>query len=517
MALAGHDRAEMSSDLTVRGIDLERSTVLDLQRAMDSGQLTAVDLTGFYLRRNAELGPTLRAVIESNPDALEQARHSDDHRRRHGARGPMEGIPVLLKDNIDTTGPLRTTAGSYALSGSVPTKSAFLVRRLERAGAVVLGKANLSEWARFRSSRCSSGWSARGGQAVNPYVLDRTASGSSTGSAIAAAAHLAAVAIGTETNGSIVCPAGMTSTVGLKPTVGAVSRAGIVPITAAQDTAGPLTRSVSDAAVVLSVIAGADPDDPATLDVADQYADGRELLALDVDALRGRRIGVWRSPAGDHQHLSELLDRTATALTSAGATVVDEVELTDMAEVEDATFRAMLVEFRHDLEAYLANTPGRHPRDLAGLIAYNEEHAGLEMPYFGQDIFEQAAETSGDLSDHQYRALRRAATDGARKAIDTALENHHLDAIVASTNNTAWTIDPGRGDDLTDFVTSSAPAAVAGYPNITVPAGFVDDALPLGVSFFGARFGEPTLLQIAYGFEQRTRARRPPAFRPTLP
>jgi amidase len=504
------------TDTVLRGIDLEQATVLDLQRAMDDGHLSSVQLTNFYLRRIRSVDPLLNAVIETSPHALREASASDVHRRTQGARSPLEGIPVLLKDNIDTADKLHTTAGSFALLDARPEQDAFHVQRLCAAGAVILGKANLSEWANFRSLRSSSGWSARGGQVNNPYVLDRNPCGSSSGSAAAAAAHLATVAIGTETNGSVVCPASANSTVGLKPTVGLVSRSGIVPISAEQDTAGPITRNVTDAAAVLSVIQGVDPRDPATEDAA-PFVDRDYLAALDPDALAGKRIGVWREPTAANPEVEAVLNEAVAALEAAGAVIVDDVEMSGLGDVLSAQFPALLTEFKHDLNAYLAATPGDHPGDLTGLITFNRDNADIEMPFFGQEIFELAEATDGDLTDPDYMALRATATDGARAMIDDAVAAHNLDAIVAPTNNAPWLTDLENGDDFTGFVSSSTPAAVSGYPNITVPAGYVREDLPLGVSFFGPRFSEPTVVAIAYAFEHATQVRRPPAYLPTLP
>jgi amidase len=497
------------------GLDLTHATVLDMQRAMDRRRLTSTALTALYLARIRLLNPKLHAVIETNPDALRDAAVSDLHRRRHGARGPLEGIPVLLKDNVDTADRTRTTAGSLALAASRPARDAFLVRRLRAAGAVILGKANLSEWANFRSSESSSGWSARGGQTNNPYVLDRNACGSSSGSAVAAAAFLAAVTIGTETDGSIVCPAGATDTVGFKPSLGLVSRSGVIPISAQQDTAGPITRTVTDAAAVLSVIQGVDPADRATA-AAGPYVRRDYLRALDPGALRGKRIGVWRGGGADQADVAPVLAAAIATLRSRGATVV-EVELPGLDEAFENEFPALLVEFKHDINAYLAARPGPHPRTLAGLIEFNRAAADIELRYFGQDIFEAAQQTSGDLTDPAYVRARAAATGGAQRAIDSAVAAHRLDAVLAPTNGPAWVTDLENGDDFTDFVSSSGPAAVAGYPNVTVPAGHADGVLPIGMSFFGGKWSEPTLFALAYAFEQATRARQVPRYLPTLP
>jgi amidase len=507
-----HDRAPRPSDTFLRELNLDRATVLDMQHAMDRGRFDSVSLTRFYLDRIRTVDPMLHAVVQTNPMALKEAERSDQ-RRRHGARSALEGIPVLLKDNIDTTGQLRTTAGSEALLGSRPARDAFLVQRLRDAGAVILGKANLSEWANFRSGPSSSGWSAVGGQTNNPYVLDRNPCGSSSGSAVAAAASLAAVTIGTETDGSIVCPAGVNGVVGIKPTIGLVSRSGVVPISAQQDTAGPITRNVTDAAAVLSAIQGVDRRDPATVPGGNRDY----LKALKPGALAGKRIGVWRSVAGDNQDVLATLDAAVATLRAKGATVVDNLELEGMDQVGEPEFTALLTEFKHDLNAYLAATPGRHPHDLAGLIEFNRRHASTELRYFGQELFEQAQATTGDLNNSEYRALRKKATTLARQAIDSAVSANRLDAVFAPTNSGAWLTDLVKGDDFTGFVSSSAAAAVSGYPAITVPAGYARNVLPLGVTFFGGRFSEPTLIALGYAFEQAAKVRKPPTYLPTLP
>ena len=500
----------------LNGVDLDRVTVLDLQHAMNAHRLSSTALTVFYLNRIRTLNPKLHAVLETNPDALHEAIVSDAHRLLHGSRGPLDGIPVLLKDNVDTADREHTTAGSFALLGSRPARDADLVKRLRAAGAVILGKANLSEWANFRSLTASSGWTGRGGQTNNPYVLDRNPCGSSSGSAVAAAADLATVTIGTETDGSIVCPSGANNDVGIKPTLGLVSRSGVIPISAQQDTAGPITRNLTDAAAVLSVIQGVDPRDPATAAAA-PYVHRDYLDALKRNALRGKRIGVWRG-GGDNPDADLVLTATIAKLRSLGATVVDNVELPGFDDAVNNEYPALLVEFKHDINAYLASTPGNHPRDLAGLIAFNKAHADVEMPYFQQEIFEQAQATSGDETDPTYLRQRTTATTAARNAIDSAVATNHLDAILAPTNGPAWVTNLSTGDDFTDFTAASAPGAISGYPDLTVPAGYDrTNTLPIGMSLFGGRFSEPTLIALGYAFEQATNVRRPPAFLPTLP
>src|SRR3954451_24399733 len=464
-ALAGTPGATAKPPATMvklHGIDLDTATVLDLQGHMDKHRLTSAQLTAFYLNRIRQLNPKLHAVIETNPAALLEAVTSDVHRVLHGSRGPLDGIPVLLKDNVGTGDHEHTTAGSFALLGAKPA-DAFLVTKLRAAGAVILGKANLSEWANFRSFTSSSGWSARGGQTNNPYVLDRNPCGSSSGSAVAAAADLATVTIGTETDGSIVCPSGTNDDVGIKATLGLVSRSGVIPISAEQDTAGPITRNMTDAAAVLSVVQGVDPSDPATAPAA-PFVHRNYLDGLNANALRGKRIGVWRG-GGDVADVNAVTDAAIAAMRAQGATVIDDIDLPGLDDAFNNEFPALLVEFKHDINAYLAGTPGQHPADLAGLIDFNIQHAGIEMPFFQQEIFDLAQATSGDETDPTYVQQRTTATTAARRAIDSALAANHLDAIAAPTNGPAWVTNLQTGDTFDNFVSASGPAAVAGYPD----------------------------------------------------
>ncbi len=507
----------------------EEATVAELQQAMASGRASAHALAAAYLARIEAVDrpgggrPGMSAVIEVNPDALAEATRLDAERKAGRVRGPLHGIPVLLKDNVDTGDRMQTTAGSLAFAGRPAPRDAFVAERLRAGGAVLLGKTNLSEWANFRSTRSSSGWSGRGGQTRNPYALDRSPCGSSSGSGVAVSANLCALAVGTETDGSIVCPSGINGVVGIKPTVGLVSRAGVIPISHSQDTAGPMARTVRDAAVLLGVLAsgGADPRDAAT-PAAQAHVVADYAAGLDAGALRGARIGVLRSSFGFHSDVDRVMDGALRALRDAGAVLVDPVKIPTLGKFDGTENDVLQYEFKAGLNAYLAermrgvdasvrNAAGDPmPRTLADLIAFNARHADREMPWFGQELFEQS-QARGPLSDAAYE---KAVADNHRLAgaegIDATLAAGRLDAIVAPTNGPAWTIDLVTGDHFGGGY--SSPSAVAGYPHITVPAGFVH-GLPVGLSFFAGAWSEQRLIRLAYAFEQATRARRAPAFR----
>ncbi len=497
---------------------LAETTIADLQEGLASGEWTTRSLAEAYLSRIEQIdgrGPTLRSVLETNPDALAIADRLDRERGEGRLRGPLHGIPVLLKDNIDTADRMTTTAGSLALAGWVPPEDSGVAARLRQAGALLLGKTNLSEWANFRSTRSSSGWSGRGGQCRNPYVLDRNPCGSSSGSGAAVSANLAAAAIGTETDGSIVCPSTANGIVGIKPTVGLVSRAGVIPISHTQDTAGPMARTVRDAAVVLGVLAGPDPRDPATA-ASDTRGLADYTPFLDPAGLRDARIGVARQFLGFHAGVERVVEQAIDAMRAAGAVVVDPVVLGPGAgrSLQMAETDVLFYEFKAGLNGYLARRgSGAEVRSLAELIAFNERNAETEMPYFGQERL-IAAEAKGPLSEPAYlMALATARRLSRADGIDRTMDEHRLDAIVGPTGGPAWVTDLVNGDHFGG--SSSAYPAAAGYPNITVPAGAVH-GLPVGLSFFGRAWSEPTLVRIAYAFEQTTQARRAPRFRPTI-
>ena len=496
---------------------LEETTLADLQSAMASGRLTARSITQQYIDRIQALdrtGPTLRAILEINPEALSIADALDRERKAGKARGPLHGIPILIKDNIGTADRMTTTAGSYALAGSISLQDATIAAKLRAAGAILLGKTNLSEWANFRSTHSSSGWSGRGGQAKNPYVLDRNPCGSSSGSGAAVSANMCAVAIGTETDGSIVCPSSANGIVGIKPTLGLVSRAGIVPIAHSQDTAGPMTRTVRDAAILLNVLAGADPRDPATSSTGTR-GQTDYTTSLDPNGLRGARIGVARTKFFGYSDVTDkLINDAIDAMKANGAVIVDPANIETAGKFDDSEFDVLLYEFKADLNNYLASLGPKAPvKSLQDIIDYNNRHTAQEMPFFGQEIMIQA-QAKGPLTEKKYldelaSNLKMSRADG----IDATMDKYKLDAIIAPTGGPAWTTDLINGDHFSGA--SSTPAAVAGYPNINVPAGF-SHGLPVGLSFFGRAYSEPTLIKLAYSYEQSTKHRRAPQFIPTL-
>ena len=487
--------------------DFSESSIADLHDQMQRGELSSAELVDWYIDRIEAIdqaGPGLNAIIEINPDARDTAASLDQEWRSSGPRGPLHGIPVVLKANIDTADQMYTSAGSLALAEHVPEEDAFIVKRLRNAGAVILAKSNLSEWANFRSSRSSSGWSSVGGQTRNPYDTARSPCGSSSGSGVAVAANLTVVAVGTETDGSVVCPSGMNGIVGIKPTLGLVSRSGIIPGAHSQDTAGPMARSVRDAAILLTAMTGIDADDPVTAAAEIHHDYSANLTA---DGLSGKRIGVIRSyyGAGSDPGVEEVFEASIAALKAQGAEIVDDIHIAigDMYDDEDTVF---LYELKADLAAYF-NTSGAPVGSLADVIAFNKAHADTVMPIFGQDYFLLAQE-SGPLTDEAYQAALENSKRAARAGIDVALKEDELDALIAPTNGPAWMIDHINGDTFS--VGSSSLAAVSGYPNITVPAGFVS-GLPIGLSFIGKPWNEKQLIEIAYAFEQATGVRRAPA------
>ena len=487
--------------------DFTEVSIAELHDSMQRREVSSEQVVKWYLDRIEAIdrnGTRLNSIIEINPDALAIARSLDDEWRESGPRGPMHGIPVVLKANIDTADRMHTTAGSLALSGHIPPRDAYIVSRLRDAGAVILGKANLSEWANFRSEKSSSGWSSVGGQTHNPYDTTRNPCGSSSGSAVAVAANLATVAVGTETNGSVVCPSGVNGIVGIKPTLGLVSRSGIIPIAHSQDTAGPMARSVRDAAILLSAMTGTDPSDAATERVPASRPDYAANIA--ADALHGKNIGVIRSHygAGKYPAVEDVFASAVAMLRAQGAEIVDPINI-DMAGVNDAEFEVLLYEFKDGLNRYLDES-GAPVRSLQAIIEFNEANAETVMPFFGQGVLEMA-QARGELTDDTYLDALALSKERSRQGIDAVMSEHSLDALIAVTNGPAWPTDHENGD--TFHVGSSSYAAVSGYPSITVPAGFVS-GLPIGVSFIGSAFSEKALIEIAYAFEQATLARRPP-------
>lgn len=497
--------------------ELEELTIAELGTAMQSGKYTGRSIAEMYIARIQAIdkqGPSLNCVIELNPDAVGIADALDEERREKGSRGPMHGIPVLIKDNIDTADKMATTAGSLALVGSKPPADSFVARQLRRAGAVILGKTNLSEWANIRSGHSTSGWSGRGGLTRNPYALDRNTSGSSSGSGAAVSANLCAAAVGTETDGSIVSPSSINGIVGIKPTVGLLSRTGVVPISHSQDTPGPMARTVRDAAILLGALAGIDPEDKATAAAAGGKIKPDYTSYLDANGLQGARIGVVRSYFGFHEAVDLLMADALEAMKKAGAVLVDPVEIKSFGQLGHAEDTVLQYELKADMNAYLARLgPNAPVHTLKEIIEFNEKNKAKEMPYFGQDMFIKA-EAKGPLTTKEYvSALAKCRRLMRDEGIDAAMKKLTLDALVAPTDSPAWPIDLVDGDHFLGG--SSTAAAVAGYPSITVPAGFVF-GLPVGISFFGRAWSEPVLLKIAYSYEQATKHRKPPRFLPTV-
>jgi amidase len=508
----GPPRRARPEAFPVDAFELDEIGIADLRGGLESGQWSSADLVRLYLDRIEAIdrnGPTLRSVIETNPDAIEIAERLDEERRNGEVRGPLHGIPILVKDNVATADRMQTTAGALALAGTISPRDSFVAQRLRSAGAVLLGKANLSEWANFRSTRSSSGWSGRGGQCRNPYVLDRNPCGSSSGSGAAASASLCAAAIGTETNGSIVCPSSANGLVGIKPTVGLVSRSLIVPIAEAQDTAGPMARTVRDAAMVLGALTGVDPDDPRTAE-SRGHAETDYTQYLDAGGLEGARIGVVRDYFGRHTDVDAVMEDAIQALTDGGAEVIDPVEIPNRTDINGPSFQVLLYEFKAGVNDWLAAMGSAAPlHSLEEIIAWNEEHAAEAMPWFGQELLVQAQEKGGLDSEEYIESRDNARRRSREEGLDVVIRDQNLDALIGPTGGPAWVTDLVNGDNFS--VSSSSPAAISGYPNVTVPAGRVH-GLPVGISFFGAPWSEPTLLRIAYAFEQATNHRARPEF-----
>ena len=510
-ASARSESREVAPHASPAAFELDELTIADLQAGMSSGKYTAQSLARKYLDRIDNIdkrGPAINSVIEVNPDAQAIASEMDRERKAGRVRGPLHGIPVLIKDNIDTRDRMTTTAGSLALAGSIPLQDSTVTARLREAGAVIIGKTNLSEWANFRSSKSSSGWSGRGGQTKNPYVLDRNPCGSSSGTGAAVAANLAAVGVGTETDGSVVCPSNANSLVGIKPTLGLVSQAGIIPIAHSQDTAGPMCRTVTDAAILLAAMSGVDPRDAATRSSVGKRANEYWLPA--ADGLRGARIGVHRKSHGFNDAVDKLMHDSIDVLKRLGATVIDPADIPTHGKFDDSEFEVLLYEFKADLNRYLASLgPSAPVRSLKEVIDFNERNRDRELRYFGQDIMIKA-QAKGPLTERKYRmALARNHRLSRTQGIDAVMNKHRLDAIIAPTGGPPWPTDLVNGDHYTGGYSSAS--AVAGYPHITVPAGYIF-GLPVGISFFGRAWSEPKLITYAYAYEQGTKARRVPKF-----
>jgi amidase len=508
-SLLAHTEAANSLTAPAKEFELEELTITELQAGMQSGKHTARSLVKKYLERIDDIdrdGPKLNSVIEVNPDALAIAEALDRERKEKGPRGPLHGIPILIKDNIDTADRMMTTAGSLALVGSRPAQDSFVAKRLRESGAVILGKTNLSEWANFRSSHSSSGWSGRGGQTKNAYVQERNPCGSSSGSGSAAAANLCAVAVGTETDGSVVCPSSANSLVGIKPTVGRISRSGIIPISHSQDTAGPMARTVTDAAILLGALTGHDPNDPPTRDSLRITFEGY----ADPAGLRGARLGVARKYFGFNDMVDKLMNDLIAQMKSMGAVIVDPADIPTSGKFDDSELEVLLYEFKADLNAYLGKLgPSSPVHSLKEVIDFNEQNRDRELTYFGQDIMIKA-QAKGPLTEKKYlQALAKNHLLSRTQGIDFVMRKNRLDAMIAPTGGPAWPTDWINGDHFTGGYSSAS--AVAGYPHITVPAGYVF-GLPIGISFFGSAWSEGKLLKYAYAFEQATKARQAPRF-----
>jgi len=515
------DAPPESATAEVKTFELEEITIPELQEGMKSGKFTARSLVEKYLERIDEVdtprkdkrGPAVNAIIELNPDALSIADALDQERKAKGPRGPLHGVPVLIKDNIDTADKMMTTAGSLALVGSKPPKDSFVAQKLRAAGAVILGKTNLSEWANIRSSHSTSGWSGRGGLTKNPYALDRNACGSSSGTGAGISANLAAVGIGTETDGSIVCPSSSNGLAGIKPTVGLLSRSGIIPISHSQDGAGPMCRTVRDAAILLGALTGVDSEDPATAASAGKSQTDYAQYC-DPNGLKGARIGVARKYFGFSDAVDALMEQSLAVIKQQGATLVDPADIETFGKFDESELLVFMYELKADLNAYLARLgPAAPVRTLQDIIDFNNRNQAKEMPYFGQDLFVKA-QAKGPLTDKEYLdALAKNHQLARTEGIDALMDKHRLDAIVAPTGGPAWLTDLVNGDHVAGG--SSNAAAVAGYPNINVTAGFLS-GLPVGISFFGRAWSEPTLIKLAYSFEQATKARQAPRFLPSI-
>ncbi len=495
---------------------MKEYSITEIQALMENGELSAKKLTEMFLARIHEIdkqGPKLNSIIEINTEALKIAENLDKERKNNKIRGPLHGIPVIIKDNINTADKMQTTAGSLAFEGHIASEDAFIVKKLRDAGAIILAKANLSEWANFRSTRSTSGWSSRGGQTLNPYALNRNPCGSSSGSAVAVASNLCTVAIGTETDGSVICPSQTNSIVGIKPTIGLISRTGIIPISHNQDTAGSMARTVQDAALLLNVMVGIDPNDSSTTkhnkNIPLDYT-----KFLDPKGLVGTRIGVARNYFDKSDLIDKIIEGAVEKMKELGAEIIDPVEIKTISDLGDPEFQVLLFDFKHDLNEYIAKYgPINSLKNIADIINFNNEHQEKILPYFGQELFTMANEKGPITSDEYKEALEKCHRLARDEGIDAVLNEHKLDAVVAPSGGTAWLIDYINGDHGT--VGSSSAAAVAGYPNITIPAGYVY-GLPVGISFFSGAFEEPKLLKIAYAFEQATKIREPPNFLPKV-